>query len=66
MLSSKSQFIVDDNGKKTAVIIPIEEYESLLEDLADLSVMAERRNETSESLEAVRKRLKAKWRKTTQ
>jgi hypothetical protein len=27
------QYIVDANGQKTAVVLPIEEYEELLEDL---------------------------------
>ena len=65
MLRSKSQFIVDDNGKKTAVIIPIEDYERLLEDLADLAVIAERRDESGDPLEVVTDRLEKKWRNTT-
>ena len=66
MLRSKSQFIVDDNGKKTAVIIPIEEYERLLEDMADLAVIAERRGEPGEPLEVVMDRLEKKWWNTTE
>lgn len=62
MMNSKNQFIVDDNGEKTAVIIPIEDYERLLEDLADLAVIAERRDEPGEPLEVVTDRLEKKWR----
>ena len=65
MLTSKSRFVVDDNGEKTAVIIPIEDYERLLEDLADLSVIAGRRDEPGEPLEVVKDRLEKKWRNST-
>jgi hypothetical protein len=39
------QYVTDSDGRKTAVILPIEEYHELLEDLADLAVVAERRDE---------------------
>jgi len=39
------QYITDSDGRKTAVILPIEEYDELLEDLADLAVVAEHREE---------------------
>ena len=45
-------------GGKVAVIIPIDEFEELLEDLHDLAVMAERRDEPTVSFEEVKKRLK--------
>jgi hypothetical protein len=41
------QYVTDPEGRKTAVILPIEEYDELLEDLADLAEVAERRNEPS-------------------
>lgn len=41
------QFVTDEAGKKTGVILPIAEYRELLEDLADLAVAAERRNEAT-------------------
>ncbi len=37
------QYITDDNGKKTAVIIPIEQFEERLEDIEDLQMIAERK-----------------------
>jgi len=40
------------------VILPIEEYEQLLEDLHDLAVIAERRDEATVSFEEVKERLK--------
>jgi PHD/YefM family antitoxin component YafN of YafNO toxin-antitoxin module len=39
------EYITDTDGKKKAVILPIEEYEELMEDLEDLAVLAERREE---------------------
>jgi hypothetical protein len=41
------EYVTDSEGHKKAVIIPIEEYQELLEDLADLAVVAERREEPS-------------------
>jgi PHD/YefM family antitoxin component YafN of YafNO toxin-antitoxin module len=52
------QFIVDSNGKKNAVILPIDEYEELLEDMNDLAVIAERKGETDISFEELKERLK--------
>lgn len=42
---TQAQFVSDQAGKRTAVILPWEEYESLLEDLEDLAAIAERRDE---------------------
>jgi PHD/YefM family antitoxin component YafN of YafNO toxin-antitoxin module len=39
------EYVIDVNGAKKAVILSIEEYEGLLEDLQDLAVLAERREE---------------------
>lgn len=43
----QAQYVTDENGKKTAVILPIEEFEELMEDLADLAALAERRDEST-------------------
>ncbi len=53
------QYLVDSKGKKTSVVLPIEYYEKLLEDLHDLAVVAERRDEKSISLEEMKRRLKS-------
>ncbi|MFQ6084124.1 MAG: hypothetical protein ACE5WD_12320 [Candidatus Aminicenantia bacterium] len=58
MRSHKEQYIVDATGKKHSVVIPVEEYEELLEDLHDLAIVAERRNEPNISWEEVKKKLK--------
>ncbi len=42
--SVETEYLVK-NGKRTAVIVPIEEYEELLQDLDDLAVIARRKNE---------------------
>jgi hypothetical protein len=39
------KYITDDRGERTAVVLPIADYEKLLEDLEDLAVLAERREE---------------------
>lgn len=54
----KEQYIVDENGQKTAVVLEFEEYQELLEDLHDLAVIADRRDEPTASFEEVKKRLK--------
>ena len=54
-----TQFIVDDAGIKKAIILPMEDYEELLEDIHDLAVIAERKYEPTISFEDLKKRLKA-------
>jgi len=53
------QFIIDKSGKKRAVILPIEDYEELLEDLHDLAVIAERKDEPAVNFDEIKKRLKS-------
>jgi len=43
----ENNYIIDKKGKKTAVIVPLEEYDELMEDILDLAVVAERREESS-------------------
>ena len=54
-----AQFVVDESGKKTAVILPFGEYEELLEDIHDLAVIAERKDEPTLSVDELKHRLKA-------
>ncbi len=58
-MSTATQFLTDANGDKVAAVIPIDEYEALLDDLHDLAVVAERRDEPRVSLDEVEQRLKA-------
>ena len=45
------QFITDSGGNRVSVVIPLAEYEELLEDIEDLAALAERRNEPTISHE---------------
>ena len=53
------QYLLDASGKKAFVVLTAEEYEELLEDLHDLAVMAERRNEPRLSMEEFERGLRA-------
>jgi hypothetical protein len=44
-MSESLQYLTDEHGERTAVVLPISEYEKLLQDLEDLAVVAKRRNE---------------------
>ncbi len=52
------QFTTDKSGQKISVILPIQEYEELLEDLKDLATVAELKNESTVSLDEVIAKLK--------
>jgi len=52
------EYVIDVNGEKRAVILSIEEYDELIEDLQDLAVLAERRDEPTVSHEDVVAELK--------
>jgi len=54
----EKKYIVDDKGRKSAVIVPIKKYEELLEDIHDLVIVAERREEYSVSFSELKKKLK--------
>ncbi len=58
-----AQYIVK-NGKTSAVILPIADYEELLEDLNDLAVIARRKDEPLIPLAELKKRLATRPRKT--
>jgi PHD/YefM family antitoxin component YafN of YafNO toxin-antitoxin module len=58
MSALQEQYIIDAKGKKTGVILSLKRYQQLKEDLHDLSVVAERRDEEPISLEEMKRRLK--------
>ncbi len=58
MKRMEERYIVDARGEKTAVIIPTRRYEQLIEDLHDLAVVAERREEKEIDFVEMRKRLR--------
>lgn len=39
------QYVTNDAGEKTAVILPIDQFRELIEDVEDLAAAAERRGE---------------------
>ncbi len=57
-MGAQEQFVVDADGKKTAVILSLKRYRQLIEDLHDLAVVAERRDEGPISVDEMKRRLK--------
>ena len=55
---TQEQYVVDSKGRKTGVLLSLKQYEKLLEDLHDLAMVAERRDEEPISLDELKKRLK--------
>ena len=53
------QYVTNDTGEKTAVVVPIDAYRELLEDLEDLAAIAESKSEPTISHEDFIKELKA-------
>jgi len=53
----REQYVIDEKGQRTAVIIPVEEYEELLEDINDLAIIAERRDEPTITFEELKAKL---------
>lgn len=54
-----AQYVIDDTGQKVSVILPVGEFEGLMEDLMDLAALAERRDELTISHDDVIAGLKA-------
>jgi hypothetical protein len=52
------EYVTDSDGNIKAVILPLVEYENLLEDHQDLAVAAERKNESTISHEQLTEELK--------
>ncbi len=58
MAMADVEYVISEEGKKKAVLIPWEEYQELIEDLHDLRVIAERKEEETITLDDLKKRLK--------
>ncbi|MCX6071814.1 MAG: hypothetical protein NTU91_13325 [Chloroflexi bacterium] len=58
MATSREQFIVDEKGKRTGVVLSVRRYQRLLEDLHDLAAVAERRSEKPVPAGELKRRLK--------
>ncbi|MGD2249765.1 MAG: hypothetical protein PVF58_15255 [Candidatus Methanofastidiosia archaeon] len=54
----QGRYLINEEGKKTGIILPIEEYEELLEDLHDLAIIAEHRDEPTIPFKELKERLK--------
>ncbi|HBB94218.1 MAG TPA: hypothetical protein DC054_02400 [Blastocatellia bacterium] len=52
-MNSRIQFITNIDGERTAVILPVGEYENLLDRLDLLSAAYQSRNDTSRPLDEV-------------
>ncbi len=53
MSKTNVEYIVDENGRKKSVVMSYRAYLKLMEDLADLAAIAERRNEKTVPLDDV-------------
>ena len=53
------QYVVDDSGNRTAVVIDLSTHGELWEDVYDAFLIEQRQNETTEPFEDVIKRLEA-------
>ena len=62
MQQDRKRFVVTEEGRKTGVLLSLKEYRELLEDLQDLAIIAERKEEPSLPFEVVKERLERKWR----
>jgi hypothetical protein len=58
-MSKNIQYVTDASGKRTAVILPLEEYENLLEDLHVIAAAYEAKDETSRPFNDVVAELRA-------
>lgn len=58
MKKFQEQYIVDENGRKMAVILSVKEFEEVLADLHDLAVIADRRDEPTITFGELKRHLK--------
>ncbi|MFH1738912.1 MAG: type II toxin-antitoxin system Phd/YefM family antitoxin [bacterium] len=54
MPKGQTRYVIDNDGHKTDVLMPLEEYDELLQDLHDLA-----RDEPTVDFDELKKRLKA-------
>ncbi len=47
MIKLHPQFLMDDQGRKTSVMLPVNEFYSLIEDLDDQLIIAQRKDDES-------------------
>ena len=59
------RYVIDQAGEREAVILSMAEYDRLMEDLRDLALIAERRDDETVSLEDLKAELDGLWTDTT-
>ncbi len=57
LMNAQPQYITNAEGKKISVILPLEYYQELLDDLEDLAAIAERKDEPTASWSLVKQEL---------
>ena len=55
------RYVIDQAGEREAVILSMAEYDRLMEDLRDLALIAERRDDESVSFEDLKAELDSLW-----
>ncbi len=58
MTIQAKQYVTDSRGRKKAVILSMQQYERMQQDIHDLAVVAERRDEKVIGLDEMKRRLK--------
>jgi PHD/YefM family antitoxin component YafN of YafNO toxin-antitoxin module len=56
-VSPRERYVTDRKGKRTGVVLSLKRYSRLMEDLHDLAVIAERRDEKPVTADDMKKRL---------
>ncbi|MBE0437421.1 MAG: hypothetical protein IBX56_16645 [Methylomicrobium sp.] len=56
-MKAQPQFITNADGEKISVILSLDDYRELLEDLEDLASVAERKDEETIAWETVKKEI---------
>lgn len=51
------QYVIDEDGRRVSVLVPLDEFETLLEDLEDLRDALGARDEPTESWESAKAQL---------
>ena len=55
------RYVIDQAGEREAVILSMAEYDRLMEDLRDLALIAERRDDETVSFEDLKAELDGLW-----
>ena len=61
-MAKSEEYIIDKKGRKKSVILDIEEYEELLEDIESLALIADAKDEPKIPFEEIKKRLRSSGR----